>query len=98
MIFVVLSSWRPDSSTQLVNNSQSAMAAGARVRRRQISATSIGTATTGRVDTNSLFLTAQLNRLGIEVTRKTVVGDELDAMRDAFGGALERVELVIRRG
>ncbi len=29
--------------------------------------------TPDRVDTNSLFLTAQLNRLGIEVTRKTVV-------------------------
>jgi len=54
--------------------------------------------TPDRVDTNSLFLTAQLNRLGIEVTRKTVVGDELDALRDAFGGAMERVELVISSG
>ncbi len=40
--------------------------------------------TPDRVDTNSLFLTAQLNRLGVEVTRKTVVGDELGALRDAF--------------
>ncbi|MBZ5696932.1 MAG: competence/damage-inducible protein A [Acidobacteriia bacterium] len=54
--------------------------------------------TPDRVDTNSLFLTAQLNRLGIEVTRKTVVGDELDALHDAFGGAMERVELVISSG
>jgi nicotinamide-nucleotide amidase len=54
--------------------------------------------TPDRVDTNSLFLTAQLNRLGIEVTRKTVVGDELDAMRDAFSGAMQRVELVISSG
>jgi len=51
--------------------------------------------TPDRVDTNSLFLTALLNRLGIEVTRKTVVGDELGALRDAFASALERVELVI---
>ena len=39
--------------------------------------------TPDRVDTNSLFLTAQLNRLGIEVTRKTVVAtiSPLCAMR-----------------
>jgi nicotinamide-nucleotide amidase len=54
--------------------------------------------TPDRVDTNSLFLTAQLNRLGIEVTRKTVVGDELPALRDAFAAAMERVELVISSG
>jgi nicotinamide-nucleotide amidase len=54
--------------------------------------------TPDRVDTNSLFLTAQLNRLGIEVTRKTVVGDELPALRDAFAAAMERVELVIASG
>jgi nicotinamide-nucleotide amidase len=54
--------------------------------------------TPDRVDTNSLFLTAQLNRLGIEVTRKTVVGDELGALRDAFASAMERVELVIATG
>jgi nicotinamide-nucleotide amidase len=54
--------------------------------------------TPDRVDTNSLFLTAQLNRLGVEVTRKTVVGDELGALREAFGDAMERVELVIASG
>jgi nicotinamide-nucleotide amidase len=54
--------------------------------------------TPDRVDTNSLFLTAQLNRLGVEVTRKTVVGDELDALRNAFADAMERVELVIASG
>ena len=54
--------------------------------------------TPDRVDTNSLFLTAQLNRLGVEVTRKTVVGDELEALRNAFGDAMERVELVIASG
>ena len=54
--------------------------------------------TPDRVDTNSLFLTAQLNRLGIEVTRKTVVGDELAALRGAFADAIERAELVISSG
>src|SRR5467141_5232557 len=54
--------------------------------------------TPDRVDTNSLFLTGELNRLGIEVTRKTVVGDELGSLRAAFDGAMERVELVIASG
>ncbi len=40
--------------------------------------------TPDRVDTNSLFLTLELNRLGIAVTRKTVVGDRNDDVRDAF--------------
>lgn len=54
--------------------------------------------TPDRVDTNSLFLTAQLNRLGVEVTRKTVVSDDLADLRDAFQGAMDRVELVIASG
>ena len=54
--------------------------------------------TPDRVDTNSLFLTAQLNRLGIEVTRKTVVGDELGDLRNAFDQSMQRVELVIASG
>ena len=49
--------------------------------------------TPDRQDTNSLFLTAELNKLGIEVLRKTIVGDErallLEAFRDAnVDGAL----------
>ncbi len=54
--------------------------------------------TPDRLDTNSLFLTAQFNRLGIEVLRKTVVSDELEEIRDAFREALERVEIVISSG
>jgi competence/damage-inducible protein CinA-like protein len=54
--------------------------------------------TPDRVDTNSLFLTAQLNRLGIEVARKTVVGDDLGDLRNAFDQAMQRVELVIASG
>ncbi len=51
-----------------------------------------------RVDTNSLFLTHQLNRLGIEVLRKHVVGDNRENLRDTFRAALERVGLVVAIG
>src|SRR5580700_1201718 len=54
--------------------------------------------TPDRVDTNSLFLTAQLNKLGVEVTRKTVVGDDLAPLRNAFEEAAKRVELIIASG
>jgi nicotinamide-nucleotide amidase len=54
--------------------------------------------TPDRVDTNSLFLTARLNQLGIEVTRKTVVGDDLAPLRDAFDEAAKRAELIIASG
>jgi nicotinamide-nucleotide amidase len=54
--------------------------------------------TPDRLDTNSLFLTAELNGIGIEVVRKTVVGDDRDLLREAFREALERVPLVISSG
>ena len=54
--------------------------------------------TPDRLDTNSLFLTEQLNRLGIEVVRKLVVGDQRSQIRDAFREALGRAELVVSIG
>ncbi len=54
--------------------------------------------TPDRVDTNSLFLTAELNKLGIEVTRKGVVGDKREDIRDAFALALARADVVIATG
>ncbi len=54
--------------------------------------------TPDRLDTNSLFLTEQLNRFGIEVARKTVVSDDLEDIRNAFREALDRVEIVISSG
>src|ERR1700688_423149 len=54
--------------------------------------------TPDRLDTNSLFLTEELNKLGIEVLRKTIVGDRPEELSDAFAGALKRVELVISCG
>jgi nicotinamide-nucleotide amidase len=54
--------------------------------------------TPDRVDTNSLFLTAELNKLGIEVVRKSVVGDSASDLREAFAQALERADVVISSG
>jgi nicotinamide-nucleotide amidase len=54
--------------------------------------------TPDRLDTNSLFLTEQLNAIGIEVLRKTVVGDNRDLLAEAFRDALNRVPLIISCG
>jgi len=54
--------------------------------------------TPDRVDTNSLFLTAQLNRLGVEVVRKTTVGDDADNLARVFRAGLEGSEIVIASG
>lgn len=51
-----------------------------------------------RTDTNSLYLTEQLNRLGIAVRQKTVVGDNEEHIAAAIGGALERADVVIVSG
>jgi len=45
--------------------------------------------TPDRLDTNSLFLTEELNTIGIEVVRKTVVGDNRDLLAEAFRDALK---------
>jgi nicotinamide-nucleotide amidase len=54
--------------------------------------------TPDRLDTNSLFLTEELNSIGIEVVRKTVVGDNRELLAEAFRDALDRVPLVIASG
>jgi nicotinamide-nucleotide amidase len=51
-----------------------------------------------RLDTNSLFLTDELNQLGIRVVHKDVVGDSLDDMRTSFSIALLRSDLIIASG
>ena len=48
-----------------------------------------------RLDTNSLFLTAQLNQLGVEVRFKTVVGDRQADLVAAARTALSRADIVI---
>jgi competence/damage-inducible protein CinA-like protein len=54
--------------------------------------------TPDRMDTNSLFLTEELNKLGIEVVRKTIVGDQRELLAEAFRDALNRVPLIIASG
>ena len=54
--------------------------------------------TPDRVDTNSLYLTEELNKIGIEVVRKTVVGDNRDLLSGVFRDALNRVPLIISSG
>jgi nicotinamide-nucleotide amidase len=51
-----------------------------------------------RLDTNSLFLTDGLNTLGVEVTRKSVVGDDVVRVADAVRAALDQAGLVILSG
>lgn len=51
-----------------------------------------------RQDTNSLFLTAQLNDLGVEVAFKTIVGDNLKHLTDAARSALARTDIVLFSG
>jgi nicotinamide-nucleotide amidase len=51
-----------------------------------------------RVDTNSLFLTDQLNGLGVEVVTKSVIGDDLHRLADAVRRAVSRSEIVVLCG
>jgi len=51
-----------------------------------------------RVDTNSLYLTDELNALGIEVRRKLVVGDDCVLLAAAVRQALGQVGIVILTG
>lgn len=51
-----------------------------------------------RLDTNSLYLTEQLNALGVEVVMKAVVGDDRGRLAGAVRAALERSEILIITG
>ncbi len=51
-----------------------------------------------RVDTNSLWLTDQLNALGVEVTAKAIVGDDRARLADVLRGALSRADIVLLSG
>jgi nicotinamide-nucleotide amidase len=54
--------------------------------------------TSQRVDTNSLFITDQLNALGVEVRRKMIVGDDRELLTASIRDAIARVEIVILTG
>jgi len=51
-----------------------------------------------KVDTNSLYLTDQLNALGVEVVRKTIVGDERARLTDTILAALARSQVIVLTG
>jgi nicotinamide-nucleotide amidase len=51
-----------------------------------------------RIDTNSLFITEQLNAIGIDVVFKGVVGDDRAELATAVRTALERVDLLVLSG
>lgn len=51
-----------------------------------------------RTDTNSLWLTEQLNRLGIEVKLKTIVGDDDARLEETIKDAVKRSKVVITTG
>ncbi|MCC7173738.1 MAG: competence/damage-inducible protein A [Bryobacterales bacterium] len=54
--------------------------------------------TPARLDTNSLFLTEQLNGLGVEVAGKMVVGDDVGRLAEAVRAAVSRSGIVILTG
>jgi nicotinamide-nucleotide amidase len=51
-----------------------------------------------RIDTNSLYLTDQLNSLGVEVRRKLVVGDDRRLLTAAIRDAIANAEIVMITG
>src|SRR5262245_32350902 len=54
--------------------------------------------TSQRLDTNSLYLTDELNALGVEVVTKCVVGDDRDRLADTIRRAASRSQIVVITG
>jgi nicotinamide-nucleotide amidase len=54
--------------------------------------------TPSKVDTNSLWLTEKLNELGLEVVRKTVVGDNRERLESAVRAALGPGKVILLTG
>src|SRR3990167_1976598 len=50
------------------------------------------------VDTNSIYLTQELNAIGIPVMMKTIVGDDENYIENAIRGSLERTPILITIG
>ena len=51
-----------------------------------------------KTDTNSLWLTARLNDIGIDVKLKTIVGDDEARLEETLGDAIRRSDIVITTG
>ena len=54
--------------------------------------------TPSKLDTNSLYLTGELNALGVEVVAKAVVGDDKRRLEESVRTAVGRSEIVILTG
>jgi nicotinamide-nucleotide amidase len=54
--------------------------------------------TPGKIDTNSLYLTQELNNLGVEVVQKSILGDDRERLTAAIRVALDNADLVILTG
>jgi nicotinamide-nucleotide amidase len=54
--------------------------------------------TPSRIDTNSLFITEELNKLGVDVVEKHIVGDEHARLTEAVRRAVRESEIVILSG
>jgi nicotinamide-nucleotide amidase len=68
------------------------------LRRAEIVAVGSEMLTPTKSDTNSLFITAALNEIGIEVAAKAVVGDRIEDVMAIVRQALARVDLVVVTG
>lgn len=76
------------------------MTAGANAPLRRAAILAVGSEllTPQRMDTNSLHITEQLNRLGIDVVLKLIVGDDRDELTEAFRAARRRADLIVLSG
>ena len=76
------------------------MTAGANAPLRRAAILAVGSEllTPQRMDTNSLHITEQLNRLGIDVVLKLIVGDDRDELAEAFRAARRRADLIVLSG
>jgi nicotinamide-nucleotide amidase len=54
--------------------------------------------TPARLDTNSLYVTEKLNALGVEVVRKTIVGDDRAKLAATVTAAIQSAKIVILTG
>ncbi len=51
-----------------------------------------------RIDTNSLWLTDQLNSIGVEVKLKSGVGDDEARLEETIRDAMKRSEIIVSTG
>jgi nicotinamide-nucleotide amidase len=68
------------------------------MRKAEIIAVGSELLTPEKFDTNSLWITEKLNEIGIQVILKTVVGDDVDLLKEITIAALRRSDIVILTG